>query len=95
MRPAFTCGADEIGLVKAEVTSPDVRIPDQPYGMRAENLPSNHWLFTRERLVEELRGPRRVWFVGLRSEVGALVAEGLPVRVIDTLGDACLATNVE
>ena len=43
----------------------------------------------------ELRGEKRVWFVGSCSEVDALVAEGLPVRVIGTVGDARLCTNVE
>jgi len=87
--------ARELGMgFFAEVTSPDVPIPEKPYGVRAENLPSNRWLFTPERLREELRGEQRVWFVGSCKEVDELVAEGLPVRVIDTLGDARLCTNV-
>jgi len=86
--------ARELGMgFFAEVTPREVPIPDQPYAVCAENLPSNPWLFTPERLRAELRSERRVWFVGSRREVDALVAEGLPVRVIDTMGDARLATN--
>ncbi len=88
--------ARELGMgFFAEVTSRQVPIPVSPYAVSGENLPANTWLYTRERLVQELRGPRRVWFVGTTQEVDALLAEGLPLRVVDTLRDARLATNVQ
>lgn len=86
--------ARELGMgLFAEVTPPSVPIPADPYGVRAENLPQNPWLFTHERLVELLRGEKRVWFVGNQKEVDALLAEGLPVRLVETDGDARLCTN--
>ncbi len=88
--------ARELGMgFFAEATSPEVPIPKDPYGVSGDNLPANKWLYTRERLVQELRGPRRVWFVGTTKEVDALLAEGLPLRVVDSLRDARLATNVQ
>ena len=79
----------------AEATSRDDSIPAQPYAVSGDNLPQNPWLYTRERLVAELRGPRRVWFVGSSREVDDLIAEGLPLRVVDSARDARLATNVK
>ncbi|MBK7644996.1 MAG: glycosyltransferase family 39 protein [Planctomycetes bacterium] len=88
--------ARELGMgYFTEVTRPDEPVPLKPYSVRAENLPSNEWLFTRERLVGELRGKRRVWFIGSIKEVDALVAEIPSLRVLGTVGDARLATNVE
>jgi len=88
--------ARELGMgFFAEVTSPQVPIPATPYAVSGDNLPQNPWLYTRERLVQELRGPRRVWFLGTVGEVDALLAEGLPLRVVDSLRDARLVTNVQ
>jgi len=88
--------ARELGMgFFAEVTTPDVPIPENPYTVCAENLPANPWLFTRERLVEELRGKRRVWLVAAPTEVDALIADGLRLRIVATLPNARLVTNVE
>ena len=88
--------ARELGMgFFAEVTSPQTPIPAEPYGVRAENLPANPQLFTRERVVEILRSEKRAWFIGSIKEVDALLAEGLPIHVIDTVGDARLCTNAE
>jgi len=87
--------ARELGMgFFAEVTPPGVPIPDDPYGVSAETLPSNPWLFTHAQLVAELRSERRVWYVASHKEVDQLRAEGLRLRAIDTAGDACLVTNV-
>ena len=45
--------------------------------------------------MQELRSPRRVWFLNTVGEVDALLAEGLPLRVVDSLRDARLVTNVQ
>jgi 4-amino-4-deoxy-L-arabinose transferase-like glycosyltransferase len=88
--------ARELGMgYFAEVTPPDVPIPKAPYAVSGDNLPQHPWLYTRERLVQELRGPRRVWFVGSTREVDDLLAEGLPLRVVESTRDARLATNVK
>ncbi len=89
--------ARELGMgFFAEVTPPNVPVPDEPYGVRAENLPQNEWLFTRERLAAELRSStRRVWFVGSRAEVDALVAENPALHVLGTVDDARLCSNRE
>jgi 4-amino-4-deoxy-L-arabinose transferase-like glycosyltransferase len=87
--------ARELGMgFFAEVTPPSVPIPDNPYGVSAESLPANPWLFTRERLAGELRSQRRVWFIGAPKDVEWLRASGLSLRAIDTAGQACLVTNV-
>jgi len=86
--------ARELGMgFFAEVTPPSVPIPQDPYGVSGDNLPSNPWLYTRERLIAELRGPRRVWFVGAPVQIEAMHKDGVPIRVIDTVGDAVLCTN--
>ena len=88
--------ARELGMgYFAEVMPPKTPIPADPYAVRAENLPENPWLFTRERLGAELRGPRRVWFVGSPRDVDALAGEGLPLHVIATLPNARLCTNAQ
>ena len=91
------CGeARELGMGHfAEVTSPEVPIPVAPYKVSGDNLPENRWLYTHERLVQELRGPRRVWFLGSAREVDALLAEGLPLRVVDSLWNVSVVTNVK
>jgi 4-amino-4-deoxy-L-arabinose transferase-like glycosyltransferase len=87
--------ARELGMgFFAEVTPPEVPIPENPYAVGADTLPANPWLFTHERLVGELRSERRVWFVGTRKECDELLAEGSRIRLVDSAGDACLVTNL-
>lgn len=96
-RVALVGKARELGMgFFAEVTPTTTPIPDQPYGVRAENLPQNDWLWTRERLAAELRSSeRRVWFVGSVQEVEALLAANPALHVLDTQGEAQLCSNRE
>jgi 4-amino-4-deoxy-L-arabinose transferase len=89
-------GARELGMgFFAEVTGPEVPIPAKPYDVSGENLPQNPWLYTRARLVEELRGPRRVWFIGAPSQVEDLSKQVPSLRTLAQVGDAVLCTNRE
>jgi 4-amino-4-deoxy-L-arabinose transferase-like glycosyltransferase len=87
-------GARELGMgFFAEVTGPEVPIPPRPYDVAAGNLPANRWLFTRERLLAELRGPRRVWFVGAPSQVEDLHKDLPSLRTVAQAGEGVLCTN--
>jgi len=44
-----------------EVTDRDQALPDDLYNVRAENLPTNPWLYDWDRLLEEWNSPRQVW----------------------------------
>lgn len=96
-RAALVGKARELGMgFFAEVTPSSTPVPPEPYGVRAENLPQNDWLWTPERLAQELRSAtRRVWFVGSRQEVDALVAENPALHVLGTVDDARLCSNRE
>jgi 4-amino-4-deoxy-L-arabinose transferase len=92
-RVGFLGRTRELGMGHfAEMTPPSVPIPDDPYGVQAENLESP-WLFTRERLATALNGKRRVWFVGSPKDVDALAGEGQALQVVASLPNARLCTN--
>ena len=89
-------GARELGMGHfAEVTAPSVPIPREPYLVSGENLPGNPWLYTRARLAQELRSPRRMWFVGTRKDLDDLRADGVKLRVVESSREAILCTNVD
>jgi 4-amino-4-deoxy-L-arabinose transferase-like glycosyltransferase len=93
-RVAIWGRARELGMGHfAEVTKPDVPIPNDPYVVSGANLTTNVWLIDDGRLAELWRGPEPVWLIGRPMDVTALRRAKLEVFQVATNSERVLVSN--
>jgi hypothetical protein len=92
-RVAIWGRARELGMGHfAEVTKPDVPIPDDPYVVSGANL-TNAWLIDDGRLADLWRGPEPVWLIGRPIDVTALRRAKLEVFEVAANSERTLVSN--